>query len=109
LAISLFSNPKGFAMRTRKERSAQAAKEFFLEQAAAYYDELKIAAQNAPYGQTFDHAEAFAVQQGRELIRQSLQTLLQEQIDEIEKKKKRNSVRNAKRKNGIAATAPKKE
>jgi hypothetical protein len=59
----------------------------FLEQAAAYFDDMKATTQNAPYGQIFNHAEAFAVQHGRELIRQSLEHLLQEQIVEHEKKK----------------------
>ena len=86
-------------MRTRQERSEQTAKEYFIEQAAAYFDELKAAAQNAPHGQTFDHAEALATLRGRELIQQSLETILQEQIDDFEKKKKRRSVQNAKRKN----------
>jgi hypothetical protein len=73
-------------MRTREEHNEKTAKDFFLEQASAYFDELKVAAQNAPHGQVFNHAEAFAVQQGRELIRGSLETLLQDQIDEYEKK-----------------------
>jgi hypothetical protein len=96
-------------MRTRTDRSAQTARELFLEQAAAYFDEMKVAAANAPHGQIFNHAEAFAVQHGRELIRQSLEHLLQEQIDEHEKKKKRRFVRNANRKNDIAAIEQKKE
>ena len=96
-------------MRSRKERSATTARELFLEQAAAYFDDMKVACANAPHGQIFNHAEAFAVQHGRELIRQSLETLLQEQIDEHEKKRKRHSARNVKRRNGIAATEPKKE
>ena len=45
-----------------------AAKKLFLEQAAAYYDELKLAAENAPYGRILANAEAFAVVQGRELL-----------------------------------------
>ena len=85
------------------------SKALFLEQAAAYYDELRVAAENAPYGQTFDHAEAFVVLQGRELIRQSLEHILQDQIDDLEKKKKRNSVRNAKRKKGIGDTGRKRK
>jgi len=74
-------------MPSRHERSEKTAREMFLEQAAAYFDDMKTATQNAPYGQIFNHAEAFAVQHGRELIRQSLETLLQEQIDDHQKKK----------------------
>jgi len=47
---------------------------------------MKSIAQNAPHGQIFDHTEAIAVLRGRELIRQSLETVLQEQIDDFEKK-----------------------
>jgi hypothetical protein len=73
-------------MTSRKNRSDKTARELFLEQAAAYFDDLQASAKNAPYGQIFNHAEAFAFKQGRELIRQSLETMLQEQIDEHQKK-----------------------
>jgi hypothetical protein len=73
-------------MRSRQERSEQSAKEYFLEQAAAYFDEMKHVAENAPHGQTFDRTEAFVMQQGRELLRQSFEAALQEQIDDFEKK-----------------------
>ena len=91
-------------MTTRKERAEKTGKELFLEQAAAYYDDMKAAAENATYGQTFNRAEAFAVLNGRELVRQSLEVIVQEQIDDLEKKRKRRSVRNAKRKKGIEDT-----
>jgi hypothetical protein len=74
-------------MRTRKERSDQNAKEYFLERAAAYFDDMRDTAKNAPYGQTFDHVEAIAIQQGRELLQKSMEEALQEQIDDFEKKK----------------------
>ena len=73
-------------MPSRKDHSEKTARALFLEHAAAYFDDLKASADNAPYGQVFDHVEAFAVKQGRELIRQSLETLLQEQIDDHQKK-----------------------
>ena len=62
-------------------------KALFLERASAYYDEMKAVTEHAPYGQPLHVAEAFAVTQGRELIRQSLQTLMQEQVDATEKKR----------------------
>ena len=96
-------------MRKRNERSEQTAKDYFLEQAAAYFDEMKIAAANAPHGKIFDHVEAFVLSQGRELLRQSLETMLQEQIDDLEKKRKRPSVQNATRRNDTAVIAPKTE
>ncbi len=38
----------------------------FLEQAKAYFRDLRQAAQNAPYGKIIANADAFAVQHGRE-------------------------------------------
>jgi len=72
--------------RTRKERNEQTAKEYWLEQCAAYFDDLKSAAQNAPRGQVLNYVEAAVIEQGHELIRQSLETLIQDEIDEVEKK-----------------------
>jgi hypothetical protein len=74
--------------RNRQQRQNQNARNFFIEQAAAYYDELNTITKNAPLEQTFDLAEAFAIKEGKELIRQSLQTITQERIDEFEKKKR---------------------
>ena len=90
--------------RPRHERNEQAAKEYFLEQAAAYFDDLRAAAKNAPHGQVLNYVEAAVIEQGQELLRQSLETLVQDEIDEIEKKKNLKTARNAKRKNGISAT-----
>jgi len=94
-------------MTSRKERSEKTARELFLEHAAAYFDDLKATATNAPHGQIFNHAEAFAFEKGRELLQQSLKGMLQEQIDEFEKKKRRRSVRNANRRNVISAITQK--
>ena len=47
---------------------------------------MKAVAQNAPYGQFLNDAEAAALSKGRELIRQSLETIAQEEIDDSEKK-----------------------
>jgi hypothetical protein len=81
-------------MGTRQERSEQSAKEYFLEQASAYFDEMKHATANAPHGHGLNYAEAFVLSKGRELLQQSLETVLQEQIDEFEKKR-RNTAHNA--------------
>lgn len=64
-----------------------AAKKLFLEQAAAYYDELNAAAENAPYGKVLAKAETFAVTQGRELLRKSLEQIVQNQAEHEDKKK----------------------
>ena len=88
----------------RKELADKIAKEYFLEQSAAYFDELVAAGQNAPHGQFLNQVEAVVLAQGRELLRQSFEVLTQEAVLEAEKKKKRGTAKNAKRKKGIAAT-----
>jgi hypothetical protein len=70
-----------------------AAKRLFLEQAAAYYDELKLTAENAPYGRILANAEAFAVVQGRELLRQSLEGIVQDQAQQIDNDEKKTAKR----------------
>ena len=70
-----------------------AAKRLFLEQAAAYYDELKLTAENAPYGRILANAEAFAVVQGRELLRQSLENIVQDQAQQIDNDEKKTAKR----------------
>jgi hypothetical protein len=57
-------------------------------EALAYYRAVKQAGQGAPVGQFLNTAERVALDQGREFMRNTLQTLTQEQIDEIEKKKR---------------------
>jgi len=91
-------------MPSRPDRSDKTGRELFLERAAAYFDDLIASAQNAPYGHVFDHAKAFAFCNGRELIRQSLETMLQEQIDGDQKKTRRHSVPSARLKNDTAVT-----
>ena len=71
----------------------EAAKKLFLEQAAAYYDELKLTAENAPYGRILANAEAFAVVQGRELLRQSLEGIVQDQAQQIDNDEKKTAKR----------------
>ena len=51
-----------------------------LEQAQAFIRDMRATAQNAPYGKV--------VQNGREFARNVLQTIIQEQNDLLEKKKK---------------------
>ena len=59
-----------------------AAEELIVAQALAYYRDMKAVAKNAPYGQFLNDAEAVALSKGRELIRQSLETIAQEEIDD---------------------------
>lgn len=64
------------------------AEKLFLEQAKAYYRDMRAAVQNAPDGKILARADAFAFLNGRELIRQSLEGFVQEQNDLLEKKMK---------------------
>ena len=90
--------------RTRKERNEQTSKDYFLELCSAYYDDLKSTGNNAPHGQFLNNVEAVVLDQGQELLRQSLEIITQDQVDEIEKKMRHEPVPNARGKNGIAAT-----
>ena len=84
------------------------AEAFVVQHALAFYRDMKRNAQNAPFGEFLNYAEAIAVAKGRELVKTSLQTLVQEEVNEVEKKTKRNSVEPVARRNGIEAGAPKK-
>lgn len=92
-----------------KKIDDDAAKKLFLEQAAAYYDELRAAAKNAPHGKVLANAEALAVVQGRELLRMSLENVVQQQeqdVDHDEKKAARPAL--AAELDAIVAGRPKK-
>lgn len=58
-----------------------------MEQALAMYREMRRAAAVAPDGEALNVAESLAVTRGRELMRRSLQTVLEEETAEIEKKR----------------------
>ena len=77
------------------------AEALFLEQAQAYFRDIQKTANDAPDGKVLDQTESAVVLQSRKLIQQSLQIVLQEQIEQHEKKKKRRSVKPAERKNDI--------
>lgn len=66
------------------------AETLILEQTLAFYREMKAAAQNAPHGKVVDAADSFSFNRAPELLRKNLAALLQEQIEEVEKKKKLN-------------------
>jgi hypothetical protein len=82
----------------------------FLQFAQAYYQEMETVGNNAPFGQVLNQVDAFAFEKTRELGRKSLELVLQDQIEKTEKKrrKKVESVKNAKPKNGITDIALKK-
>lgn len=51
-------------------------RKLFLEQAIIHYDELGVAAKNAPCGKILKNGKALAVVKGRELLRQSLENVV---------------------------------
>ncbi len=57
-----------------------------VEQALAMYREMRNAAREAPDGEVLDRAEALAMARGRELTRKSLEAVLNEETQEVEKK-----------------------
>lgn len=58
----------------------------FAEQALAMFRELRQTAKDAPDGEVLHQAELFAVREGQELIRQGLESVIQDQAEEVEKK-----------------------
>jgi len=58
----------------------------FLAQALDYYRAVQRAGRDAPFGQFLNAADAAVTEKGRELLRQSLENIVQTEIDEIEKK-----------------------
>jgi hypothetical protein len=79
----------------------------FLAQALDYYRAVQRAGKEAPFGQFLNYADAAVTDKGQELLRQSLENIVQTEIDEIEKKKRCDSVRNARSKGDISVTTVK--
>src|SRR5438477_7662303 len=75
-------------MYPRDIRVSDPQEALIVAQALAMYRELRQAAASAPDGKVIDVAERLAIAQGRELTRQSVQTVLQEEARAIEKKVK---------------------
>jgi len=61
----------------------------FMEQALAMFRELRQTANDAPDGEVLHQAELVAVRQGQELIRKGLESVIQDQAQEVEKKGRR--------------------
>lgn len=57
-----------------------------VEQALAMYREMRTTAREAPDGEVFDRAESLALDRGRELMRKSLETVVNEEAREVEKR-----------------------
>ena len=60
-----------------------------VEQVLAFARELQATATNSPDGQVLRNAEGFCLNQGRELLRTALTTVVQAQADAVEKKGRR--------------------
>ncbi len=73
-------------MAKRTIIAASDAEALFLEQAKAMYQELNQTACDAPDGKVLQQAELCAVVRGRELIRNGLENVIQQQAQEVEKK-----------------------
>ena len=58
----------------------------FLAQALDYYRAVQRAGKDAPFGQFLNYADAAVQEKGRELLRSSLENIVQTEIDEVEKK-----------------------
>ena len=57
----------------------------FLAQALDFYRAARQAGKDAPYGQFLNYADAAVQDKGRELLRSSLENIVQTEIDEVEK------------------------
>lgn len=75
----------------------------FLDQALAWYREMRTVCCEAPDGQALAQTEQVARDGGRELVRRSFEAVLHEQAREVEKKGRAGGpVRGAPRTGGIA-------
>ena len=73
-------------MYPRDIRVNDPSEALIIEQALAMYREMKEAADAAADGTVFDTAESLAVARGREFLRRSLEIVLHDQAEGVEKK-----------------------
>ena len=76
-------------MQARDVRVADPKDAVLVEQFLAMVRELRTVCQTAPDGQVLGQAEHLAVTRGRELIRKTLEGVLNDQAHEVEKKGRR--------------------
>ena len=76
-------------MGSRKVAVRDEREALFVEQALAMFRELRQTAKDAPDGEVLHQAEMFAVRQGQELIRKGLESVIQDQAQEVEKRGRR--------------------
>jgi hypothetical protein len=77
------------AMSARDIRVSDPVDALLVEQLLAMLHELRDACQAAPDGQVLKQTEQIAIQRGRELTRKALESVLNEQATEAEKKGRR--------------------
>ena len=87
--------------------AATEAEALFLEQAQAYFRDVRKVANDAPDGKVIDQVETAVFLKSRKLVQQSMELTLQEQVDDLEKKTKRRAAKPVKRKKGIEVTETK--
>ena len=78
-------------MKTRDLRVTDPVEAVLVEQFLAMVHELRSVCRMAPDGHVLEQAEQLAVQQGRELTRRTLESVLNEQAEEVEKKGRRHA------------------
>ncbi len=73
-------------MYPRDIRVSDPVEAMIVEQALAMYREAKLVAHDAPDGAVIDVAESLVVAKGRELTRKTLEAVLRDQAETVEKK-----------------------
>ena len=73
-------------MSSRNIRVSDPVDALLVEQLLAMLHELRDTCQTAPDGQVLKQTEQIAVQRGRELTRKALESILNQQAAEVEKK-----------------------
>ena len=76
-------------MSAQEIRLTDPVEALIVEQALALVRELKQTCQSAPHGHVLAQAEVIALARGRELTRQALQAVLNQQAEAVEKKGRR--------------------
>lgn len=76
-------------MSSRDIRVSDPVDALLVEQLLAMLGELRDACRTAPDGHVLKQAEQIAVDRGRELTRKALESVLNEQAEEVEKKGRR--------------------
>jgi hypothetical protein len=90
-------------MYPRDVRVENPQEALIVEQALAMYREMRDAAAQAADGEVLNVAESLAVARGRELMRRSLETVLQQEAEAGEKKTRRRDAAPAAARANIAA------